>query len=344
MTSDLKRNLEAYVAQNYPNRQNTSISRLENISDGWESEMYSFNLSYGPQNSRTVDRLALRIYPGDNAIEKSQRESEAMRILFDSGYPVPKIFALDTSLSYIERPFVLMQWIEGQVMWSMFDRVPAAQRADLISLFCSLFVRLHNLDWRPFTEKDFDQNGPDIYRYVDRWFVEARAALDRYSVIDLKPIVDWLEPKRDLLACQNPSPVHQDFHPANILVQSDGQAAVIDWTGFDVSDLRFDLAWTLVLVNAYSGQELRDEILEGYEKLIGERVSEIETFEVFACTRRLFDVFVSLSEGPQRLGMRPEAIETIRKQMYAVENVYQLLVNHTGIRVADVEELIRRER
>lgn len=344
MTSDLRSRLESYLAEYYPDRQDISVSHLSNISDGWENEMYSFILSYGPETSRTEEKQVLRIYPGDNALEKSQHESVAMSRLFEAGYPVPRVFAIDSSLTHIGRPFVVMQWIDGQVMWSMLDTVSTAQRMTLIELFCNLFVRLHNLDWRPFAGEDIHHQSGDTYLYVDNWFVQAKDALRRYSVIDLHPVLDWLEVRRDALACHRPSPVHQDFHPGNVLVREDGQAVVIDWTGFDVSDHRFDLAWTLVLVNAYSGQELRNTILKEYEKQMASQVEEIETFEVFACTRRLFDVFVSLSEGAQRLGMRPEAVKAMKQHMYAVERVYQLLVSRTGIVLKDVEELIQQER
>jgi hypothetical protein len=46
-------------------------------------------------------------------------------------------------------------------------------------------------------------------------------------------------------------------------------AVVIDWTRFAVSDYRFDLGRTLLLVNAYPGPAERRAILQGYEKRAG---------------------------------------------------------------------------
>jgi aminoglycoside phosphotransferase (APT) family kinase protein len=121
MTTDLKNSIEIFFAESYPNRENILVSQLSSISDGWESEMYSFIISYGPETSRRDEKLVLRIYPGDNALEKSQQEFTAMSRLFAAGYPVPRVFAIDTALTYIGRPFIVMQWIDGQVMWSMLD-------------------------------------------------------------------------------------------------------------------------------------------------------------------------------------------------------------------------------
>ncbi len=50
-------------------------------------------------------------------------------------------------------------------------------------------------------------------------------------------------------------PVHWDYHPGNVLLRDDSSAVVIDWTQIDVSDPRFDLAWTLLLVSSYEGAE-----------------------------------------------------------------------------------------
>ena len=343
--SDLKDGLERFLAEVYPNHQDLAVNRLANISDGWESEMYSFILSYGAATSRSEEKLVLRIYPGDDATEKSLRESAGMRRLFEAGYPVPKIVAVDSSgQGYIDRPFVIMEFVDGQVMWFMLAEMPDQASMLLIELYCRLFVRLHALDWRLFVGEEINKYEDDPYRFVDNWFTKGKEALKRYPVIDLRAVMSWLEERRDRLACPKPSAVHQDFHPGNVLVIDDGIPVVIDWTSFDVSDYRFDLAWSLVLVNAYSGKEYRDAILKTYETIKGAQVENIEIFEVFACSSRLFDVFVSLTSGPQRLGMRPEAVKAIRERMYAVERVYQLLVQRTGIVLPDVEALISRER
>ena len=65
-----------------------------------------------------------------------------------------------------------------------------------------------------------------------------------------------------------------------------------------------------------------------------------ETFELFACTRRLYDVATSLAQGAESRGMRPEAVEMMRKQMGATARVYELLAERTGIRLEGIERMI----
>jgi aminoglycoside phosphotransferase (APT) family kinase protein len=72
---------------------------------------------------------------------------------------------------------------------------------------------------------------------------------------------------------------------------------VIDWTGLQVSDVRFDLAWTLLSMSPHGRMEWRNHLLQAYERLRRAKVQQIEWFETFACVRRLRMVIVSLSAG-----------------------------------------------
>jgi aminoglycoside phosphotransferase (APT) family kinase protein len=70
--------------------------------------------------------------------------------------------------------------------------------------------------------------------------------------------------------CSELAVLHWDFHPENIIRCPDGSLVVIDWTGLQLSDPRFDLAWTLMLISAYQGSQWRQSFLEAYERHAGE--------------------------------------------------------------------------
>ena len=139
---------------------------------------------------------------------------------------------------------------------------------------------------------------------------------------------------------RRPSPIHMDFHPGNVLLRDDGSAVVIDWTGFDISDSRFDLAWTLLLVSTHEDEEWRDLVLQEYERQAGIRVEQRAYFDVAACARRLFSVVLSLSEGPEKLGMRAGAVTMMKQQMGSIKRVHGLLQERAGIRVPEVDRLL----
>lgn len=329
-----KRILEQYLKQKLSDKTSLSITRLDKLRDGWESDNYLLTVEYdAPQ---TQADWVWRIYSGAGSQVKAAREFNSMARLHDAGYPVPRVFLLETDHSPVERPCIIMEYIQGEVMWEMIDVAPADRRTQLIDQFCQLFTQLHALDW-----KQFDDSLPDDkpFFFIDRWLEEARGVLKNFPEVDAVSFLEWVSARRDLFACESPSPVHQDFHPGNILVNTNDDTTVIDWTNFAVTDSRFDLAWTLVLGYAYGGSELRDQILQGYQRYSGKPVEQIESFEAIACARRLLDLTISLTQGAQRMGMNAQAIEAMRVSMETHKRVHHLFVERTGLQIETFDSL-----
>ena len=219
-----KQILEQYLKGKFSNLGALSIAGLEKLPDGWESDNYLLTIEYG-SIPRARTNWVWRIYSGAGSQAKATEEFNSMKKLLAAGYPVPHVFLLETEHSPVDRPFVIMEYIQGEVMWDLLDRVPVHRQAQLLDQFCRLFVQLHNLDW-----KQFDDSLPDDepFLFIDRWLNEARGVLQNYPEVDGSPFLEWVAARRELLACEHPSPAHQDFHPGNILVKADGSATVID--------------------------------------------------------------------------------------------------------------------
>jgi aminoglycoside phosphotransferase (APT) family kinase protein len=337
----MQQRLQAYCVRAFPGRQRVRIENLARIGAGWETEIHSFDIGYQVEAQVRREGLIVRLYPGKGESAKAAHEFRSMRLLYDSGYPVPRVLALEGDSSPLGRPFILMERIDGESMWPLLMSSTGGQQRRYLALFCELFVRLHRLDWRPFVRDAarYELDRP-TYAFVDAWLDEARAAVVQFPLPGFGRLLDWLQERRDLLPCPEPSVVHWDFHPYNILLCADGSPAVIDWAGLRVTDARFDLAWTLLLTTSYAGVEWRDSILHEYERLARAKVEQIELFEAFACARRLFDVTASLLEGSEQLGMRPEAVAMMQQQREPLKRVYDLLQARTGLRVAAVETVL----
>ena len=319
---------------------NSEIVDLVEITAGWENDMYAFDQLVDDRFGERIRReLVLRIYPGDGGDIKSRNEFENMQRLHQSGYPVPEVFHLETDPNVLGKPFMIMERINGRSMWHMLNDPNAKKKEELLTNFCDLFVRLHNLDWRRFT------TDPDIFEHggahlIESWLESAHSTLKQYPDTGLEPVLNWLEQEQYAVPISGPSIVHFDFHPNNILVRQDGTAFVIDWPALTVTDPRFDLGWTLILTDAYMGSTMRDRILQGYEHFLKKQVESVDFFLVSACARRIFDVSVSLSLGAEKLGMRPEAVEDMRRDYIPLKRVYNLLNEITAVRVEAFEELL----
>jgi aminoglycoside phosphotransferase (APT) family kinase protein len=333
--NDQKQILEHYLQMRFGGRKALSIIHLDKLADGWESDNYLLTVEYGGV-PRTRADWVWRIYSGAGGQAKAAREFNSMERLQGAGYPVPQVFLLEAEHSPFDRPFIIMEYIQGKPMWDLLDRVPADRQAQLIDQFCCLLVQLHALDWKQF---DDSLTGDDPFFFIDRWIGDARGMLQNFPEVDGSPFLEWVTERRALYACSRPSPVHQDFHPGNILVRADDSVMIIDWTSFDVTDSRFDLAWTLVLAHSYGWPALRSQILQFYQRHAGRSVEHIEVFEAIACARRLFDLSVSLTQGAQSLGMNAQATEAMRASMEAHRRVYYLFIKHTGLRIHIFDKL-----
>jgi len=234
---------------------------------------------------------------------------------------------------------MLIERIEGEVMWGRLEHAPRAEAAPLLDLFGRLFVALHRLDWRPFVGRfspdaaqHWSASQPDSpYAFVDTWLADARRTVGNSPGTGLEPVVDWLAARRDRVPCPAPAVVHRDFHPGNILLRPDGSAAVIDWTAIGVTDPRFDLAWTLLLVRMFAASGAREQYLATYERHAGAPIQEIEWFEIVACARRFHEVLATLAAGDHATGRRPGAQALMRQQLPALSPAYHFFQSATGL-------------
>ncbi len=175
---------------------------------------------------------------------------------------------------------------------------------------------------------------------MDRWLAWAEGKLKEFDRPDFLPVLDWLKAHSRQVKTERLSVTHGDFHPWNILLCDDGRAFVIDWTQAGISDYRLDLAWTLVLIRATLGLTTRDAVLAGYEALAGHSVRDVGFFETASAFKRLVSIAVSITGGPERLGMRPSAAAAMRDQVEHLSTAYEIVREQTGLTLPTVEALL----
>ena len=347
MNQDIQGCLQAYYSNFVAEMVEPQISNLDCISTGWESDIYSFVLEQGVTNQPERKELILRIYSGKGAPHRSAREYHGMNQLHSADFPVPQVLLLERENSPFGKPFVIMEKIDGVLLGPLISRSGTQDnKQELIALFCSLLLRIHQLDWRPFVEDVSKYETDNPFKIIDSELNERRTLCDRCPASGFLPVLEWLEQRRDLVPCSAPSLVHLDFHLTNVLVCADGSPFVIDWGQLDVSDFRFDLAWTSLLLRMHNGMELRDSVLQTYESLAGFKVEQIEFFEVLACFRRLFNSAVWFITDPEKGEMGSRSVEGLsvaegfsgmKRHKDAIKKGYEMLVELTDIRVPGLE-------
>jgi len=338
---ELPSRLQAAIARSFPEYEGPQVNDLVCLNSGWESDVYAFRLDYKMDGERGQRDLVLRMYPGGYAAVKARDEYRALAMLHRMGYPVPEVYRVETSGDSLGQPFLIMERVEGVSLWLLMFDGPMEQRDDWLRLFCKLFVQLHSLDWRPYLPEEVDKYA-DPYACVRIQFEQALWQVKNMGMsAEFTPLLDWFNMRRLDVPCTRPAVVHWDFHPQNILVRPDGSAVVIDWTGATISDPRFDLAWSLLLIEAYIGTEFRARVLAEYENQSNGAVPGMDFFDAFACARRLFSVAGSIKAGAGTLGMRPGAEEVMKKQVEPLRRVADRLKAITGLAPVNVDEILR---
>jgi aminoglycoside phosphotransferase (APT) family kinase protein len=338
---NIRRTLQDYFTKKFPEKREVTIKNITALNEGWESIIYAFDVHSGHPEDRQREVMILRIYPGEDAYYKSIREFEGMLHLYKSGYPVPKVYALERDESPLGKPFMLMERIDGEMMWPVLDHSTPEDAAVLITKMCALFVHLHSLDWRDFVTEEERSTFEEPYAFIDRYLEWLRAMTKSFPDLNIfMPIFGWLEARRDKVPCNHPAPVHWDYHPGNLILQPGGALIVIDWTQIQVTDPRFDLGWTLLLAGAYSGEDIRNYILGEYQRLSGAQIEQLDYFDVANAVKRLGSVMISLSSGAEQMGMRPDAVASMRREFPQLRWVYNLMVKRTGIHLPEVEQFL----
>ena len=337
MSDQILSGLQSYYERISPG---THVSQVTSINAGWESDVYTFVLESGTQTMPLRQELVLRIYQGSAGYNKAAAEFDGMRWLRQAGYPVPDVFLMERDASPFGQPFMVMEKVEGRVLWSFMFSESSHKRQELISLFCGLLSRLHTLNWQLFIppEKLAEMQQPFFFidREMDRWRYYANQNPDS----SFYQVMKWVEQQRSLMGCTRPAVVHLDLHPGNILIRPDGSPQVIDWTQVEVSDPRFDLAWALLLIDTQEGAQWRPVFQAEYERQLGFPVEQLELFDAVACARRLFSIYLSIVSGPETLGMRPGAENKMKEQFNAVRRVYALLQERTGLAITEIEQML----
>jgi len=345
LNTELQDKLQSYIAHAASQWQRPLVNNLVRISSGWECDVYSFTVEHGDHNRRQNDERVLRVYQGGLAYRESVYEFLGMRALHEEGYPVPEVYFVERDASPFRKPFTVMQRIHGHEMWPLMFPSPSEVIPEMLDLFVRLFTQLHLLDYRPFLpyiEGHVDVSDP--LTFVNRELEQWEKRFSQFGIPGFRPVAQWLGKHKNEVPCRRPSVIHWDFHPGNILVCDDGNGSVIDWTGWDISDARFDLAWTLLLISTQRDDKWREVILREYEEQSQDRVEGIEFFDVAACAKRLYFVVAAFQDGPEALGLRPEVIDMMKGLMKPVGKVYDLLLERSGCHIIEVERLLEEER
>lgn len=337
-------NLQSYFEGKFHEWRNIKVSNITDITSGWETEIISFDLEYSFQDKQNNDHLIARVYPGNTGIHRAEFEFNLLNSLHSIGYPVPNALFVDVNPELFKRPFIIMQRIIGSILMDRMFSDSGLIDSKMADLFCTLFVRLHRLDWRKMEivpEKYLHSDSQSLFRaHLDG----QREHISKHAVGFLSPIIDWLFANLHEIEFHPISLLHRDFHPMNILLNQNGDPFVIDWTAATLGDPRIDMAWTLLLSRLHIGHGLHEVVLDRYQRIAGTNLDDMDYFTIDACLRRLSDILISLKAGSESIGLRQFAADEMKMGIGMLEEMHDTVRRITGLSIDEIDNQIEHYR
>lgn len=337
--------LESYFKEHYNSEDKFVVKDVQSLAKGWQTNLFAFKLYRESNEEENIKHLILRMYPGKKSATSIKHEFEVLQALFESGYPVPKTCLLELNEELLGHPFIIMERILGEDMGEKF--VKAIEKDDqkviseeILPQFVSLFVQLHDLNWKILANKTEYTEEESPYFFIDKSLNKLEEQILDYKITELLPLLNWLKENKSKASLEKAVIVHSDFHPHNIILDVSGKGFVIDWPGAHIGDYREDLGWTLMLMEAYTSGEVTEAFLKSYEQLSGKPLAEVNYFIVLSICYRLFEVTLTIKFGSEGMGFREEAVRQIKETAYHIRNLLVSLNEKIGLSIPKIEEML----
>ena len=225
------------------------VKDLSRIPGGASRQTYRFVACYARGQERIERALILRRDPAFSLIETERMtEFSAYRAFHKIGLPVPEPIVLELGSEALERPFFIMEAIEGCSAGSLLAADPYGLHRETIGAqFWSALGRIAGND--PATLGLLSLESPKDSRQSASHELARWEQVIREDSLEPQPIalgaIRWLRrhlPPPAAKLCV----VHGDYRSGNFLHDGNGHIrAILDWEMAHLGDPLEDLAWAL---------------------------------------------------------------------------------------------------
>lgn len=212
---------------------------LRPMKGGYEAYLYRFRVD--ARDNRLNKPLVLRLFPSFYGSGRASWDSTIQNVVAESGYPAPKVYFYTSDKSLLGGSFMVMELIEGESLDPLNPKAP--------EILGKTQAQLHSIDPRPLIEI-LRSKGIEDKRYrLAGQLSYLNERVNPGGLTWLSSAIQWLK-SRAPPEPEDPSIIHGDFHPMNILVKGGEVTGVLDWPNFQVGEPAMDVGFTLLLVKA----------------------------------------------------------------------------------------------
>lgn len=288
-----------YLAARLPEARDLRVTDTRRVPGGASRETWSIDAAWKGHDGQDVQRgFILRRDPPSSLLLDSDRRAEFAfyRSFEATSVPVPKALWLESEPGALERPFFVMERIDGcdSSFQKIADASFAPHRAGLGRRMYEIlaYIATRPIGGLPATEVADVPHASDCWRReLDYW-----ERIVGQSEMEPQPIVRagirWLR--------RSPPPppervtvVHGDYRSGNFLYTTDEIRGILDWEMAHFGDPVEDLAWSFMRAWQWTkdgkagGLIDRDEAIRIWEGRSGLRVNAeaLHWWDVFSCVK-----------------------------------------------------------
>ena len=227
------------------------------------------------------------------------REFRVIDALQSSDVPVPSTIGFCEDLSVNERPFYVMDFVDGHILRSPEEATAfgADLLPDVTRSLIEVLAGIHVVDVDSVGLGDLGRKENYVARQLRRWMgqFEASKTRERPKLVAVHDhLVDRI-PEQGKAGL-----VHGDYRLDNCLIADDGSvAAVLDWELCTLGDTKADIASLLtywarptdgftpidIAPTLADGFPERAQLLEWYEQAVGHTIDDMDFYMSFASWR-----------------------------------------------------------
>ena len=282
----LEPRIATYLATRLPAQGDVAVSGLYRIPGGQSRETWSFDATWRESGGEVSRGFILRRDP-DASLLESDRDLEfrVMEAVRDHGVPVPQMYWLEQDASHLDRPFALMERLDGcdaSPQKVLMDPAYFPARNRISDEFIRILAVIHAIDIADLALPVLGQPpglsacGP---QEVEKWArIVEQESLEPQPV--LRAAFAWLR-KHPPKPAQRIVLVHADYRTGNFLARPDGEiVGILDWEMTHIGDPLEDIGWACIRPWRWMGTEHigglmdRADFYKKYEALSGFHIDE----------------------------------------------------------------------
>ena len=248
-------NIASAIATYLPGAQVQAINRL---TGGVSADVFRVDINQPGGGKKAIVLRAM----GQSGLD-SELEYSLLSSLYQAGRPVPEPLHLDISKTYLDKPYLLMSFVEGT------SKLPDHNTEQHIATMARALADVHNTP---------ASSLPELPLRLD----------PVTDLVSFLPIGTEWTALRDCCTSLKPAPftgksvlLHGDFWFQNLIWQGDRIVAILDWEDAAFGDPVSDLACALLELRYVYDDALVDHFLDAYVHQYDVDLSRLALWQVY---------------------------------------------------------------